>query len=125
MEIGENIEPRDVKSILQDVVSKTSKLEEESDEALHHRKDKKLTMQKLVERAEMVKDLPEEIKQATDADGLSADDWSQLEALSALAKKALEDGEYLRLTVFLTDRGSTGDPNTLESFVNQLIAKQS
>lgn len=107
--------------ILKDAVLRFKKLDEESQWALSQ-KDTATCRQKLIERARLITDLPDRIKQVIEGgQSFPEEEFRQLEDFSELANRGLKNGGSFVLGVLLKPQGSLeSEPNLLEELVNKL-----
>ena len=128
------VENRNTKQILIDTAKKCKLLIDEADE-LFSKRDLKGYKEKLVERAELIKNLPCQLDQAADRETLkNREEISRVADLLAFsAEKALEPGRetyralkprhkvYYELNVLMgPESGRTGDPNPLDVLIESI-----
>ena len=130
----EPIEKRNTEQILTDIAKKCKLLIEEADE-LFSKGDPEGYKEKLVERAELIRNLPNQLVEATDIKTLERKEeiLNVADLLALSAEKALEPRReiykalgprrkiYYELSVLMgPESGKTGDPNPLEVLIGSI-----
>ncbi len=108
-------------NVLKSASFKLNTLEEEADQALTM-KDTKLCRQKLVEQAEMIVSLPDQVNGALKKGGsFPKQDLDELQRFAQLANEVLESEGDLGALFLLFPKGTkVGEPNQLEKMVERL-----
>jgi len=108
-------------SILRDTASRFKKLDQEVQELSDPNKNKERTL-KLVEKARLIVDLPDRIREVLEKDkDFPVEELDNLDQYATMAKDLIDKKNNFGLDVLLTAKGSTEDnPNDLESLIDRV-----
>jgi hypothetical protein len=108
-------------SILRDTASKFKKLDQEVQGLSYQNKNKERTL-KLVEKARLIVDLPDRIREVLEKDkDFPVKELDNLDQYATMAKDLIDKKNNFGLDVLLTAKGSTEDnPNDLESLIDRV-----